>query len=382
MLFTKTLSLATSYGTEAVSRLWLLVSTIPGEIPKEIGAAEIGEGTQKAARSVVQSFNGSWQELADGRSPIFIATVRVSLIFATVLIALWGIPWIKTILEEGYSQKTVDKLIYPLLVVFLLSINNGSLLSNTCLLGRSTINYLDNQVLQVTINNIKIEQVIRQANMNQTLRQMLEAKVAECKLLPSSDSSDRNREASSDKNQEGLDSQSVCIQAAVTQVRQIAQNYQNQQGAFKFDFDLGKIMTSSINSQIQREMQVIFSVLQTGFVFLIEITALLNAYIAPVFLSLSLLPGQSKLIHAWLSGWLGLGLLKVSYTIIIGIAASTVVSSGDTAPLLLPLLQAVLSPILAVIIASGGGVALFTGLGSMAGGSLRFGLRSGGRRRN
>jgi hypothetical protein len=372
MLFTKVLVLMTNFGIAVVNSFWLLASIKP----PSTGAVEMGTAAQIAARTIFEAFKGNWQELADGRSPIFTATVRVSLIFATILIALWAIPWLNTILEEGYSQKTVDQLIYPILVVFMLSINSGSLLASSCLLGRNTINYVDNQVLQVTINNIKIEEAIRQANMNQALKQMLGGKVDQCRLLPSSD-----------KNQDGIDSQSACIQRAISEVKQIAENYNSQTGALGWNFnlnldlDIGKILAEAVNTQIQRDIFVLFTTFQAGFVFLVEISLLLNAYIAPVFLSLSLLPGQSKLIHAWLSGWLGLGLVKVSYTVIIGIAASAVVTSKDTTPLLLPLLQAVLSPVLAVIIASGGGITLFTGLTSLAGGGLRLMMRSGGLRR-
>lgn len=369
MPFIKTLTLMTNFGTAAINRLYLFASNTQNEP----GAAEIGEAARDTAKSIFQTFNSYWQELGDGRSSIFIATVRVSLVIATILIALWAIPWINTMLEEGYSQKTVDQLIYPLLVVFMLGINNGILLSNACLLGRTTINYLDNRVLQVTINNIKIEQAIRQSNITQALEQMLGGELDQCKLLPTSDT-----------NQQGIDSQSACINAAIEKIKRIAQdnNQKNQAQGWSFnlnlnDFDIGKMITGAVNSQIQREMYVLFSAFQGAFVFLIEITVLLNAYIAPIFLSLSLIPGQAKIIHAWLAGFLGLGLLKVSYTLIIGIATSSVVSNNnDTNPLLLPLVQAVLSPILAVIIASGGGVALFSGLTSVGGGSLRFLMRA------
>lgn len=62
----------------------------------------------------------------------------------------------------------------------------------------------------------------------------------------------------------------------------------------------------------------------------------------------------------WLSGWLGLTLVLISYSITVGIIASAIVSKPSSNPLLLQLLQAIFSPLLAVAIGTGGGMAVFS----------------------
>ncbi|MBD2536384.1 hypothetical protein H6G97_46725 [Nostoc flagelliforme FACHB-838] len=122
-------------------------------------------------------------------------------------------------------------------------------------------------------------------------------------------------------------------------------------------FDVGGEL---INNLVQGFIYVILSGLSAGFQYIIQLSFLLVAYVAPIFLALSLLPFESKPIYAWLSGWLGLTLVLVSYSIIVGVAASAIVNQPSTNPLLMQLIQAVFSPLLAVAIGTGGGMSVFT----------------------
>ncbi len=342
-------------------------------------AAAIAELAKNAGKLSVEAFNGNWVELGAGKSYIFLATVKVSLGFATILVTVWAVPFFNTIIKEGYSEKTINQLIYPLLVVLMLAINNGSLLSSTSLLFRNTANYVNYQILETTVNGIVLEQAIRQSNLNSAYKQILSNKVTECRS-----------QSSIEKNQNGVDLQTTCIDNAIIEVAKSAEDdkARNQASGYSLNIldgfnklatdikgsaeAIAKLPAQYTNFAVQGALLVIFPTMQMGFIFLIEIASLINAYIAPIFVAVSLIPGQGKLIHVWLSGWLGLGLVKVSYTLIIGIATSSIVNVDDANPLLLPLMLGVLSPILALAIASGGGMALFSGLAGVAGGSLRF----------
>jgi len=350
------------FGMKILNKDGLIAQLTPQQ-NQTTGAAAIGQGAQEAAKLAVGAFNDNWIELASGNSHVFSATVKVSLLFATVFTAIWAIPWFNSLINDGYSERSIDELFYPLLIVFMLAINQGSLLSSTSLLFRNAGNYVNNQILEVTTNGIKVRQAIRQSNMNQAYQQILNNKADECKLLPLTD-----------KNQDGIDSQTACINKAISDVKTMAQDYSiaNKIDNFHIDFDLGKLAAQKFNATAQGLLFLIFYGLEVGFVFLVEIALLINAYMGPIFIALTLLPGQTKLLHVWLSGWLGLALVKVSYTIIVGMAASSIVNVEDTNPILLPLLEGFLSPILATAIGSGGGVALFNGLAGSASGSLQF----------
>ncbi|MHC5722960.1 MAG: hypothetical protein ACYTXY_02190, partial [Nostoc sp.] len=122
----------------------------------------------------------------------------------------------------------------------------------------------------------------------------------------------------------------------------------------------------AVNTIVQGLSYIIFSGLSAAFQFLVQFSFLLTAYVAPIFLVLSMLPIGAKPIFAWLSGWLALTLILMSYSIIVGVAASSIVNSPSNNPLLLQLIEAIFSPILAIAIGTGGGMALFSGFTSAA----------------
>jgi hypothetical protein len=364
MLIIKVLYLVTPFGTGLTNNLLFLASSSN----KGITAAEIIKEAEESASGIVKMLDSSWQDYVSGNSPIYLATVRASLALGTVFVSFWAIPFIKTLVNEQYSTKTIDEITFPLIGVLLLGIKNGIILAAICLSLRTASNNLNTWVLTANYNGTNFKESIAQVHLQQAQEELFESKAGQCLLLPPT------------KNQDGVDAQTTCVNEVVEEMKKMTQENAKSNEGFSFNinwenFNITKKMTQALNSQIKQELKLIFSAFKEAFVFLVEIAMLLNAYIAPVFLALSLLPGQSKLIYAWLSGWLALGLLKISYTIIIGITTSSIVNNNDTNPLFLPLLEGVLSPILALAVASGGGMALFNGLSSAGGGSLRLLLR-------
>ncbi len=311
----------------------------------------------ESSKLIVNLFNSSWVELANGKSVIFSATCQVALLFAASIVIFWGLGWYSEIVNRGFTIKTVDELIYPILVALMLGVNNGALLADTSLLFRGISNFMNDKILLVTLNNINIKEAIREVNMNGEFQRVLGEKVKQCETL-----------SDTDKNGKDTTPHSDCITRAIAEVKQAATQYQQKTGLLniKIETDVGKIIGTAINAAGSTVLLILFTTLEAGFQFFIQISFLLNAYIAPVFVALSLLPLGSKPIYAWLSGWLALGLTQVSYTIVVGMAASTIINADTSNPLLLPLMEGVLSPILALAMGAGGGMAIFTSLTSVA----------------
>lgn len=364
MQFTKTLLFVTNYGVVAIlDKAWDLgVKAWDTAIDFiTVDPEETVQATQAVGNFSDSLFNANWAELINGQSHIYEAIVKVSLVLATTLIGFWAIPWLNTLLNEGYSKKTVDELIYPLLVVLLLALNNGYVLSNVNLLFRGTTNYIRNQILTETANGISYEQLIRDENWSQSHRLMFSNEVRKCRLL--SDEQKSEEELKAAKND--------CIDKAKKKIQEQAE----AEGVKVEGLFVTQALTAVVNPVIDMVIFTVLTTFEAGFSFMVEISFLLTAYISPFFLVFTLIPGQSKLIYAWLSAWFGLGLMKISYTIVVGMAASAVSNTGDENVLLLPLMQAVFSPILATAIASGGGIAFFNLLSSIAGSVVRLGVK-------
>ena len=321
---------------------------------------EILSSAHESSKFIVSLFNNDWVELSNGKSLIFNATCQVALLFAASTVVFWGIGWYNEVVNRGYTTRTIDELVYPIVVSLMLVLNNGALLADTCLFFRGVSNFMNDKILLVTLNGVNMREAIRETNMSLQFQQVLGEKVKQCQIL------------SATTNNKDTSPQSDCITRAINDVKQAATSYQQKNGInnITLEVDIRKIVGNAVNSAASGILLVLFTTLEAGFQFFIQIAFLLNAYIAPIFVALSLLPLGVKPINAWLSGWLALGLTQVSYTIVVGIAATSIVNAESSNFLLLPLFEGVLSPILALAMGAGGGMAIFTGFTTVVSGLI------------
>ena len=84
---------------------------------------------------------------------------------------------------------------------------------------------------------------------------------------------------------------------------------------------------------------------------------------------------DGKSLWAWLTGFFALGLAKVSYNIIVGLAAVVVVNAGTTDTMGFLVIMAILAPALALALAAGGGMTVFHTINS---GVASMGLMAAG----
>jgi hypothetical protein len=103
---------------------------------------------------------------------------------------------------------------------------------------------------------------------------------------------------------------------------------------------------------------------QWAFSSLLELSMLLTGLMGPIAVAGSAMPLQGRPLWAWLIGFFSLGMAKFSYNIIIGLAATVVVSAEaqSQSDFGFLLLIGVLSPILALAIAGGAGMTVFRGV--------------------
>ncbi|BAZ47129.1 hypothetical protein NIES4102_41750 (plasmid) [Chondrocystis sp. NIES-4102] len=119
-------------------------------------------------------------------------------------------------------------------------------------------------------------------------------------------------------------------------------------------------------------VQVILLTIQHVFINSIEATSLLTAIAAPVFLGFSLFTTNAPIFYLWISSFIGLYFVQLSYVFLIGFY-SVVVSQLDQAgvevgTIILDLaflfFVSIFSPIIAIYISLGGGVKLYDQIAS------------------
>jgi hypothetical protein len=349
----------------SVRHLLAQVPQVPDDYSQVTGrnrAEDVVKGAMDGSKIVNSLFEQDWKDLLDGNSPIYGAVVGTSLLVAVVLVAFWSVKWYVEISENGLSMQTGGEIIYPLVVILMLSVNNGIMLAKTSFMFREISNGLNEKVLDMTRNGISLRNSILIANIDQASAQAVIASSAECQKKP---------EVGVDENGDKTEPRAACIKEKQQTMQKAVDAYGNQTKTSKpkQGFSFWRILKSGdeiVNNSVQFVIQILLSGIEIAFQYVIQISFLLNAYTGPVFLVLSLLPLGAKPIHAWLSGWLALGLLKISYSILVGMTASSIINTPSTNPLVHQLMAAIFSPIIAVALAAGGGMAVFSGITSSA----------------
>ena len=114
-----------------------------------------------------------------------------------------------------------------------------------------------------------------------------------------------------------------------------------------------------------------------AFQHIIEASLLLTALIAPIPVAASLLPFGAKPLYAWITGFLSLGVMKLSFNIVVGIVGTVIAKAGPTSsePLVLAVVLGLFAPFLSMGIATGGGMAIFQGIVGGVGAATNYAAR-------
>jgi hypothetical protein len=112
--------------------------------------------------------------------------------------------------------------------------------------------------------------------------------------------------------------------------------------------------------------------MQVAFQSIIEVSLLLTALMGPIAVGTTLLPIGGKPIYLWLTSTWSLTLAKIALNIVTGLVAVSIQRSGDYDTLGTSITLGLLSPILALAIVGGGGLAIFNAITAAATAPLRL----------
>jgi hypothetical protein len=328
----------------------------------ELGVNDILSSGATTAKSIANSWNNQWLDLLQNNTSnnLYGALTNLGVFFAVGTLLFFMIQWLRDVLDGEYSRPMTD-LIWPFVVVALLANpGNGTILSDLTLGVR---NY---------INNIN-QQVVKAGDADQSYQQALNMSVAEevagsylrpCQSL----TGDRQTECFI-KAREKIDllwagyrtlyGNKTWIDRLENKVNQISDNTGNV-SEIAFNSLLGSTVQTSIKSFLIS--------LQFAFQNLLEATMLLIAALGPLAVGGSLLPLAGKPIFAWLTGFLSVGIAKISFNIIAVLTSAMIVNAlgqdynSDPDLMWFIIFLGILAPILSLGVAAAGGFAVFSAI--------------------
>lgn len=342
-----------------------LIAQLPNNAePNQIGLDILG-GSAQIANDTAQAWNDVWPEIISPEHPLWIALIRIALIIAAISILYLSVTEGKDIVEKNDWIALVAGFVPVLSLAFFLA-GNGGLLADTVLLIRGIAVTQVNNILDLQIYDLSLAEAIEQGVVSIAAKQQMQTVLSECQDLIG------------EEMQQCITQKAPRLQEIATQ----AQENGGLTGSFDRFFNQELIDTSlnpieNITNFLPGALFNIVSSAITGFLWalqwsfinILEAATLLTALWSPVALSASLLPLRVKPIVSWLIGFISLFAMQLSYNILIGLMAAILVQAGGfwLSDLAFAVFISVFAPGLAVILARGGGTALYQAINSNVG---------------
>ncbi|MEH2009839.1 hypothetical protein [Nostoc sp.] len=344
----------------------LPIQLIFAQVGRQVGIDNVLNNGAVTSQSIAEGWNKQWLDLLQNNTSnnLYGALTNLGIFFAVGTLLFFMIQFLKDLISYEYSRP-ISALIWPFVVVILLSNSGkGSILSNLTLGLRGFLNTVNQQVLVTADANKMYQQALNMSIAEEVTGSFLRP----CQSLTGTQ-------------------QSQCFVSAAEKINILLQKYRNTYGVqiwinklqTKVDdirYDKGFVSETSFNSllgsTVQTSIKNFLVSLQYAFQNLIEATMLLIALLGPIAVGGSLLPVAGKPIFAWLTGFLSIGIAKISFNIIAVLTAAVIVNGPGQNPTADPDLMwfiiflGILAPILSLLVAAAGGFAVFSGISNTA----------------
>jgi hypothetical protein len=326
------------------------------------GATQILQQGLDTSQSIAQSWDQQWLTIFD--STLYVAINQTAAIFAAGALIFFIVQFGRQLIVEGDLTRPLQNLIWPIIVVCLLA-NNAHLLAVSTVSLRSVIHSLSNQVLEVTLLDVKLRDAVQSATSRSAIASEISAQLSQCEGMVGQKQIDCLTAANAQVQATINDYQGFIplpdslrnIARAIDGAVQTAQSENNPiSGAV---FGTAGFFAGFLGSVNQEIIQYVLLAFQWAFTNILEISMLLTGLMGPFAVAGSLLPFEAKPLFAWLTGFFSLGMAQVSYNIIVGLAGVVVVNADVTDTLGFLVIIGLLAPALALAIAAGGGLAVF-----------------------
>ncbi len=301
------------------------------------------DAVKAAANAGAAAASGSdhlWTEWVSPQSPIYDAIIRATIPLVLLGFVLWATAWARDVLHEYENPIHWQKVVWPLTVI-LLFYGNGKLLADCTTLGKVVTYNVANGILNRTGSNVVIKQQIQTRQLNTAYYRYFAQESSRCNNIPSQ----------TQKNQ--------CLQEASDLALNLAKQATGNQTGLPSNpwFAFLKVAaTGAIEGLLWASAG--------GFHYLSGILLAVWGSTGPLWVSLTLLPINTKGINFFVSGFIGFAVLIIVFDLLTAAVAVSLAQAADADPLFVPLLMGFLNPIFAFMIASGTGVGMFVGISS------------------
>jgi hypothetical protein len=316
-------------------------------------AQVIVNNADEISRAISEGWDTIWATAFD--SVLYRAVNNIGITCAVVTLMLWLYRFYQSIQDQGSAAAWTEILVPVIVIIFLA--NDGQNLRTLTLGMRDGINQMNNSVLTAVNAENDLEDSLAD------LSEFSSAQTQIAELRRQCDSLTNNDELT-----QCLQDQRARADELVTQLQgsNLAPEWlQNIQETIEDNFaPTATGIVRLINTPGLIVAEAIITAFQAAFQLAIEVSMLLTGLIGPIAVGTSLLPVGAKPVYAWLTAFWSLGICKLCLNIITGLVATSIREAGpdniDTLSTAIAL--GIISPVLALGLSAGGGMAIFNGI--------------------
>jgi len=320
-----------------------------------------------SSNEVIEAFNQIWIDIL--HSQLYVAIVNIGLLIALGSLAIFLVQWGKEMMEGGGLVVFYKLLLVVIPIMFLT--NNGTLLVDTTLGIRAAINDTNQMALIEITNGITLKEAYTESQAQDSSAEAFAVIRQQCRT-----------QTTPEAQQKCLEQKEQQFEEYIRRVQEIKGNHDPSFWAKFADYlrqhiqeTNSGVVASFVRPAIVRVLALLFGAFSAAFQWFLEIALILQAMIAPIAVGASILPTSAKPIISWVSGFFALGMGKLGFNLVAGLAATVDVTAGDSlSSLVLPVFLGIFAPVLALVVAGGSGFSMFVALSSVSSGLTRLAI--------
>jgi hypothetical protein len=362
--------------------------------------------TSQTANSLAlpKAFEKMWTYALNGN--MYKLGAGIGILAAVFGVGFWSVKFYKA-LQESTLLPAVNEMVWPLLIVLLLS-NGGSNLRSLTLVSKDVINNINTSIYRVVDLDIDYQSALKVLLVSNEQRAVMDYLANTCAAninqgvladciarMRTLDNFLLTRSTSSFGNSSNPDVQRQ-IQEFRTYNASLRQKAEQRlkvtdPGTVSTAVNSSPVINSNgnevnvfaINSSNYSDAQTYFApiILSIGksFLYLIEAMMMVTALVGPMFLGLSMFPVGTKPLITWGTLFLATGFCKICYSLITGIVTVAMVLAGPQSAdmMILAIVLGVLAPILSITLASTLSSSLSSAASQIAYAGQSYGIKAG-----
>ncbi|MGB3754088.1 MAG: hypothetical protein WA954_09345 [Parerythrobacter sp.] len=362
-----------AFFTAAIISLSISLVAVPA-YAQQVQAGKMLQESIEATKVSTSAMDQMWVDLFAPDSLLYNQIVKISTILLIFGFFFFMLAFAQA-LQSNDQNKIMEIVVWGLVIGVLLN-NSGAILKTSTMTARKLVNDQTRSVLAVQVGTLTIQDAMQDVILTDQGRDRVVEAFVGCEAKEGDDQwrcfeegAVKAKAILKEYEEAGFWSPGLRrLSANINKIdRRITDevrqgNLDASIGVDQFESELLDLLWQSATNSASRTFLKSF---QNWFTFGFEFAMLLTGLLGPIAVASSLLPQQPRAIVSWIIAFFSIGMLKLSYNLLIGFAAVYASNSqaADLGSSGFLLMMSIGAPLISIAVAGGGGAAIFFALG-------------------